>query len=97
VTAKANAVESKTNAVNAADNKNLEEFPQKNVENQDHLVVVVKEVRENVKEEKVAEEANKEEQPLGTGAVIEAETFRDSVATFEQSGTRKWGYDGKKQ
>ena len=39
--------------------------------------------------------ANKEEQPLGTGAVIEAETFRDSVATFEQSGTRKWVYPKK--
>lgn len=39
--------------------------------------------------------ANIEEQPLGTGAVIEAETFRDSVATFEQSGTRKWVYPKK--
>jgi hypothetical protein len=39
--------------------------------------------------------ANKEEQPLGTGAVIEAETFRDSVATIEQSGTRKWVYPKK--
>jgi hypothetical protein len=39
--------------------------------------------------------ANIEEQPLGTGAVIEAETFRDSVATIEQSGTRKWVYPKK--
>ncbi len=39
--------------------------------------------------------ANKEEQPLGTGAVVEAETFRDSVATIEQSGTRKWVYPKK--
>lgn len=39
--------------------------------------------------------ANKEELPLGTGAVIEAENFRDSVATIEQSGTRKWVYPKK--
>lgn len=39
--------------------------------------------------------ANIEEQPLGTGAVVEAETFRDSVATIEQSGTRKWVYPKK--
>lgn len=39
--------------------------------------------------------ANKEEQQLGTGQVIHAETFRDSVATIEQSGTRKWVYPKK--
>lgn len=38
--------------------------------------------------------ANKEEQ-LGTGAVIEAETFRDSVSTVDQSGARKWVYPKK--
>ena len=38
--------------------------------------------------------ADKDKQ-LGTGAVIEAETFRDSVATIEQSGTRKWVYPKK--
>lgn len=32
---------------------------------------------------------------LGTGAVIEAETFRDSVATMEQSGSRKWVFPKK--
>lgn len=32
---------------------------------------------------------------VGTGAVIEAETFRDSVATIEQSGSRKWVYPKK--
>ena len=35
--------------------------------------------------------ANKEEQ-LETGAVIGAETFRDSVSTVDQSGARKWVY-----
>ncbi len=38
--------------------------------------------------------ANKEEQ-LGTGAVVEAETFRDSVSTVDQSGARKWVYPKK--
>ena len=32
---------------------------------------------------------------VGSGAVIEAETFRDSVATIEQSGSRKWVYPKK--
>ncbi len=39
--------------------------------------------------------ANKEEQQLGTGAAIEAETFRDTVATVDQSGSRKWVYPKK--
>ena len=38
--------------------------------------------------------ANKEEQ-LETGAVIGAETFRDSVSTVDQSGARKWVYPKK--
>ena len=38
--------------------------------------------------------ANKEEQ-LETGAVIGAETFRDSVSTVDQSGSRKWVYPKK--
>ena len=32
---------------------------------------------------------------LGTGAVIEAETFRDSVATMDQTGSRKWVFPKK--
>ena len=38
--------------------------------------------------------ANKEEQ-IGAGQVIHAETFRDSVATIEQTGSRKWVYPKK--
>lgn len=38
--------------------------------------------------------ANKEEQ-FGAGQVIHAETFRDSVATIEQTGSRKWVYPKK--
>ena len=38
--------------------------------------------------------ANKEEQ-FGAGQVIQAETFRDSVATIEQTGSRKWVYPKK--
>jgi cytochrome c oxidase accessory protein FixG len=38
--------------------------------------------------------ADKDKQQ-STGSVIEAETFRDSVATIEQSGTRKWVYPKK--
>lgn len=38
--------------------------------------------------------ANKEEQ-LGAGQVIHAETFRDSVSTIEQTGSRKWVYPRK--
>lgn len=38
--------------------------------------------------------ANKEEQ-IGAGQVIQAKTFRDSVATIEQTGSRKWVYPKK--
>ena len=38
--------------------------------------------------------ANKEEQ-IGAGQVIHAETFRDSVSTIEQTGSRKWVYPKK--
>ena len=39
--------------------------------------------------------ANKDEQQLEAGQVIQAESFRDSVATIEQTGSRKWVFPKK--